>query len=218
MHTMKRRACFGLAALAFASCSSNSAAAPPTIGGTPAPTTAETTPAPTTSPPPATSIPTTTLEATTLPATTTTVATEDLIKTAVRDFISAYITCGQLPARCDPTTFTAAQGDTRGRLISLASGMSEQGLYFSGDLRGSHLNSVVVRLVNSSQATVESCWYDAGVVLGPIGPDGQPTVVNDKASSTQYSHTLFLEEGLWRVAEQNELVSLGDGDKCGTDS
>ena len=65
---------------------------------------------------------------------------------------------------------------------------------------------------------MESCWYDAGVVLGPIGPDGEPTVVNDVADSTEYSHTLVLEDGSWRVAAQNELSNLGDGDKCGTDT
>ena len=214
MHTMKRRVCLGLAALAFASCSSNSASAPPTIGGTPAPTTAETTPASTASAPAATSIPTTTIETTTLPATTTTVATEDLIKTAVQNFVAAYINCGQVPARCDPATFTAVQGDTRPRLTSLASGMAEQGLYFSTDLRGSYFLAQSVNVESVTQATAIYCAFDALTVLGPNGPDGLPTVVNDQILSYRYEYTVLFEDAAWRVSDQHEQEQLGEGNMC----
>jgi hypothetical protein len=73
------------------------------------------------------------------------VATEDLIKQSVQDFRDNYFACGQRPELCDPTTFTSVQGDTRPRLIALASEMTAQGLYFSQDLRGSYLTISSVR-------------------------------------------------------------------------
>ncbi len=210
---MKRWACFGLAALAFASCSSNSASAPPTIGGTPSPTTSQT-PAPTTSAPAATSIPTTTLEATTLPATTTTVATEDLIKTAVQDYFEAYEQCGMVPATCDPSTFTASQGPSRAILVDFAAEMVAAGLYFSSDRRGMYLVAESVSVTSPNEASAIYCLYDPGIVMGPVGPDGVPTVVNDLIVSVRYSYVLFFESGAWRVGRQHELQRLGEGSLC----
>ena len=214
MHTMKRRACFGLAALAFASCSSDNASAPPTIAGTLAPTTAETTPAPTTSTPAATSIPTTTLETTTLPATTTTVATEDLIKTAVQNYFEAYQQCGMAPATCDPSTFTASQGPSRAILVDFAAEMVAAGLYFSSDRRGMYLVAESVNVTSPNEASAIYCLYDPGIVMGPTGPDGAPTVVNDVIASVRYSYSLFFERGDWRVGRQHELQRLGEGSLC----
>ena len=37
--------------------------------------------------------------------------------------------------------------------------------------------------------------YDAGTVLGPIGPDGLPTVVNDQSSASGTSTACFFEDG-----------------------
>ena len=210
---MKRLIVFGALAVVAAACGSDGGAAATTAP--PAITTpvVETTAATTTS----STAPTTTSTTTTLPPTTTTVPTETLIKQAVQDYIAAYFSCGQSPAQCDPATFTASQGPSRAIVTELATGMVRNGLYFSTDTRGSHINPTSVQMVNSNKVNVESCWYDAGVVLGPLGPDGQPTVVNDEAGSSRYVHTLVLEDGAWRVAEQRELEAVGAEDTCGTE-
>ena len=201
---------FGL----FAASCSDGASTAPTTSLVVATGVADTTAAATTTSP--TSSSTTTTAATTLPATTTTVATEDLIKQAVQAYIAAYFVCGQAPAKCDPASFTASQGPSRSTITDLIAGMVKEGLYFSTDLRGSYLNPISVEMASLGEATVKSCWYDAGIVLGPVGPDGQATVINNETGSSSYSHTLYLEGGRWKVAQQSEVQNLGDGDLCGT--
>lgn len=214
MHTMKPWACFGLAALAFTACSSNGNSAPPTIAGTLAPST-EQTAAPTTSAPATTtSTPTTTIDATTIPATTTTVATEDLIKTAVQTYFEGYEKCGMAPATCDPEAFTATQGPSRAILKDFAAGLVAAGLYFSTDRRGMYLVAESVSVSSGTEASAIYCLYDPGIVMGPIGPDGVPTVVNDVIASVRYSYGLFFESGTWRVGRQHELERLGEGSLC----
>jgi hypothetical protein len=212
---MKRLIAIGVLSAVFgASCSGGESAAPPTSASVVTTDASSTTVAATVPPTSSTAAATTT----TLPATTTTIATEVLIKQAVQDYITAYFTCGQVPAQCDPATFTASQGPSRATVTELIAGMVKEGLYFSTDVRGSHLNPTSVEFGSLTEATVQSCWYDAGIVLGPVGPDGQATIVNDEAGSSRYSHTLYFEDGLWRVAQQSELESLGDGDLCGATS
>jgi hypothetical protein len=200
---------FGVVALALTACGDNGSAAPSpvteVVATSPTPTTVVE-PAPTTTQP----IPTTTL-----PPTTTTVPTEDLIKQAVQDYVEAYHQCGADPAACAPDNFTAAQGHSRATIADLANGMAQQGLYFPADRNGSHINPQSVTMTRADEAETESCWYDAGAVLGPIGPDGLPTIVNDEVESLRISHTLFLENGLWRVGEQRQLEVLGETDACG---
>ena len=213
MHTMKRRACLGLAALAFTACSSNDTSAP-TAAGTLVPSATETTPAPTISAPAATSTSTTTLETTTLPATTTTVATEDLIKTAVQDYFEAYQQCGMAPATCDPSTFTASQGPSRAALADFAAGLVAAGLYFSSDRRDMYVVAESVSVDSLTEAGAIYCAYDSGIVMGPTGPDGVPTVVNDVIESVRYSYVLFLESGVWKVGTEHRLERLGAGSLC----
>lgn len=202
----KRSIAIGLAGLFVAACSS---------GGTSTPSVAvEVTPADTAAPTTASVATTTTVPPTTLAVTTTTIATEDLIKQAVQDYITAYFACGQAPAQCDPTTFTASQGPSRSTVSELATGMAAQGLYFSTDLRGLYLVAESVTQTSPTQATAVYCAYDAGVVLGPNGPDGQPTVVNDVAASVRYKFELFVEQNAWHVGEQDQIERLGEGSLC----
>jgi hypothetical protein len=204
----------GVAALMVAACSSDGSAAPTTSPAAATVTTgaSETSPATAAPTTPATS--TTTVATTTLPATTTTVATDELVKQAVQDYQAAYWTCGQAPTSCDPTAFTASQGESRTTIEELAGGLMREGLYFSSDLRGSYLVPETIDVNSSSEVVARSCWYDAAVVLGPIGPDGQPTVVNDEIISIRYDLTLFLEDGVWRVGGQVEDQRLGEGNLC----
>jgi len=211
VQTLKRLLALGFAALAVAGCSNDESSAPSTAPVSAATSVADTTVVSTTSPTSSTS--STTIVATTLPATTTTVATEDLIKKAVQDYFAAYILCGQAPASCDPSTFTATKGPSREKISELIKGMSQEGLHFSADLRGT-------RLVAESVATTELattaiyCAYDALTVLGPLGPDGQPTVVNDVISNVRYVYNLFFESGIWLVGQQTQLEHLPAGNLC----
>ena len=126
-------------------------------------------------------------DTTTLPATTTTVATEDLVKQAVQDYFEAYTVCGTTPATCSPS-FTAAEGPSRAVVTEFAQGLVDQGLYFSTDRRGTYLVAESVSLDSPSQATAIYCAHDALIVLGPNGPDGLPTTVNDEITSFRYQY------------------------------
>jgi hypothetical protein len=92
--------------------------------------------------------------------------------------------------------------------------MAAQGLYFSTDLRGSYLVAESVAIVSMTEATATYCLYDAGAVMGPNGPDGIPTVVDDQILSLRNDYHLFLESGSWKVGEQLPLETLGKGNLC----
>src|SRR4051794_26630556 len=183
---MKRIIAFGIVALAVTACGDDGTAGPAPVGEAVVTSTAARPAASTTvaAPEPTEPIPTTTL-----PETTTTVPTEDLIKQAVQDYIANYFKCGQTPAECDPTTFTATTGPSRAMVTDLAKGMVEQGLRFATDLRGSFVVAQSVDQTSDSTATALFCAYDALTILGPVGPDGAPTVVNDDAVSRQYQYS-----------------------------
>jgi hypothetical protein len=210
---MKRLITLGVAALVVTGCGSDGKSAPPTSpvavtsAATVATTTSTTTPATSTT---VVAASTTTL----LPETTTTVPTEDLIKQAVQDFIEAYERCGASPSDCAPDAFTAAHGHSRSTVTDLATGMVQQGLYFSTDLRGSYLRAETITIASAQTASAVFCAFDAGEVMGPNGPDGLATVVNDVEASVRYEFQLFLEDGEWRVGEQRQTERLGEGDLC----
>ena len=212
MQTMKHVVSFAIGALVLASCGGGGSSAPATATLDVTTSVAETTPSTTT--PPSTIAVTTTAATTTLPATTTTVATEDLIKQAVQDYFEAYEQCGVAPAVCAPDSFTALQGLSRTTLTEFAKGLVAEGMYFSTDRRGMYLVAESVTVVSPTEATANYCSYDPGIVLGPVGPDGVPTVVNDVIASVRYTYRLFFEGSEWRVGEQRELEQLGEGSLC----
>ena len=210
---MKRLIAIGvLSALFGASCSGGGSAAPTIPGSASVVTGASSTTVAVTIPPTSSTAAATTT--TTVPETTTTIATEDLIKQAVQDYSAAYHQCGAVPADCQPDTFTAVQGHSRATLHELATGMVAEGLYFSTDLRGSYFVDESVTVGSATEASAVYCVYDAGAVMGPKGPDGMPTVVNDVIASVRYKFQLFLEDGVWRVGEQSQLERLGEGTLC----
>ncbi len=212
MQPMKRLALLGLVALVLGACGSDRDSTGTTSPATVTTAAVDTTAVATTVTPSSSS--TTAVVTTTLPATTTTVATEDLIKQAVQDYSVAYHACGAVPAACVPESFTAAKGMSRTILNELATGMAQQGLYFSTDLRGSYLVAESLNLVSPTEASAVYCVFDAGAVMGPVGPDGLPTLVNDEVISLRNDYRLFLEDGTWRVGEQLQLELLGDGSLC----
>ena len=205
---MKSILAFGVVALAITACGDNGSAAPApvteAVATSPSPTTVVV-PAPTTTEP----IPTTTL-----PPTTTTVATEDLIKQAVQDYVVAYHECGVDPAACVPENFTASQGHSRALMDDFVAGLIGEGLHFSTETRGSRVVAESATVDSDTTARAVFCIFDAGTVLGPIGPDNVPTVVNDEVASMRDEFGLFLENGSWRVGDRHELEQLSDGDSC----
>jgi hypothetical protein len=86
--------------------------------------------------------------------------------------------------------------------------------YFGTDLRGSYLVTQQVVFTSTSVARATSCWFDAGLILGPDGPDGKPTVIDDSITSSTMVHTLYLKSGRWLVGEETQIAQLGDGDLC----
>lgn len=215
MQPMKCLVAFGMSALVMSGCGGSSASTTPSVTAVTT-SVGDTTTSSTTPPPSSTS--STVAPTTTLPATTTTVATEDLIKQAVQDYYEAYEQCGAVPAICSADSFTAAQGRSRATVTQLAAGMAQQGLYFSTDLRGSYLRAESVTVISPTEATAIYCAYDAATVLGPAGPDGLPTVVNDEILNLRNEYRLYLEANVWLVGEQQEIQDLGQGNQCPPDN
>ena len=204
----------GFAVFAVAGCSSDASSAPTTPPAVLTTTAVSSVPDSTTTSTTTSTSSTSTSTTSTLPAATTTLPTEALIKQAVQDYHAAYWNCGQSPAACDPATFTAIRGKSRSTITELVQGFVQQGLHSSVDLRGSSLVVESTTTNSSTEVAATSCWYDAGIVLGPLGPDGQPTIVNDEITSIRYNLVLYLEHGQWRVGEQLELERLGVGNLC----
>jgi hypothetical protein len=96
----------------------------------------------------------------------------------------------------------------------LASGMAGHGLRFSADLAGSYFVAESVTITSGTEAVAVYCAHDGLIVLGPDGPDGMPTVVNDQVENFRYEYHLFLEDGKWRVGEQQQLEQLSEGTAC----
>jgi len=211
---MNRILALGIVALAVTACGEGGTTAPAAVGDTvvaPAVTAApSTTAAPvattTTAPAPAAT--------TTVPATTTTVATEDLIKQAVQDYLAAFLACGQAPQECRPESFTARAGHSRATVQALAAGMAREGLYFPADPPSSYSVPEEITVTSPTEATGLYCTFDAGAVMGPTGPDGAATVVNDEALSYRNEFHAFLEDGKWKIGEQLQRDPLGEGNKC----
>ncbi|MEY2552634.1 MAG: hypothetical protein QOC57_494, partial [Ilumatobacteraceae bacterium] len=206
---MKRSIVICVATAALAACSSSGASIATTVAPVVTTAVADTKVASTTTTTTAPAV--STMTPTTMPETTTTVATEDLIKQAVQNYFVAYHQCGVTPSICDVPTFTASQGHSRATVTELATGMAAQGLHFLPDARGSYIVADSFSVVSPSEATAIFCVYDAGTVLGPIGPDGLPSVLNDEILSLRNEYRLYLENGTWFVGEQRELQVLSNG-------
>ncbi len=150
-----------------------------------------------------------------LPVTTTTLPTEDQIKQAIQDYLVAYFACGQKPAECDPEVAMAPGGPGATSLDEFRQALVDREWRFDTDIHGTRLVVTKVVMFGAEGAEVTSCIFDAGVLLGPDGPDGKPTVVNDEAKTSTYVHHVRLVEGRWRVWEQLPPVFVGEGDLCG---
>ena len=141
-------------------------------------------------------------------------AVEAAIKKGVQDFFVAYMACGQAPAKCHAADFHSSRGTAVGQGTVYFQGLASRGEYFGPDLRGSYIVTQSVALEDPSSAVTFSCWYDASILLGPIGADGQPTVLNDKIISVREKQALYFDGTDWKVGEAATVEDLGDGNKC----
>ena len=139
---------------------------------------------------------------------------EAAIKKGVQDFFAAYMACGQAPAKCHASDFHSGQGTAVGQGTVYFQGLASRGEYFGPDLRGSYIVTQSVALEGATSAVTFSCWYDASTLLGPIGANGQPTVLNDKIISVREKQLLFFDGADWKVGEAATVEDLGDGNKC----
>ena len=161
--------------------------------------------------------PTTTTPATEAPTTTAAPTPEAAVRQALQDYFKSYDECGLAPAECDPTAFSAPDSEAQKNLVKFFGDMKGRDLRFSPDDRGSYKVIEAVE-VGADVSRLSACLYDAGVVLGPDGPDGQPTVVNDAIESVRNRYEMRLIAGSWLLAESVEIDYLGEGDKCGGSS
>ena len=136
------------------------------------------------------------------------------IKKGVQDFFAAYMACGQAPAKCHAADFHSSRGTAVGQGTVYFQGMASRGESFGPDLRGSYIVTQSVALDDATSAVTFSCWYDASILLGPNGADGQPTVLNDKIISVREKQELYLDGTVWKVGEAATVEDLGDGNKC----
>ena len=58
--------------------------------------------------------------------------------------------------------------------------------------------------------------FDALMVLGPEGPDGQSTVINSDVATKSYYLVQYLENGAWLVGEVTALSRTPGVDQCAT--
>jgi hypothetical protein len=135
------------------------------------------------------------------------------VEAALLAYFDAYFACGDNPADC-VIDFAAEEGSAKENLTEFVAELVARGWYFAPGDFGSRIVIEDITLSTPTVSIVTSCLYDAGRVLGPNGPDGQPTVVNDTVTSKRYRHTLYLESNRWLVGIEEELAVLGDGDLC----
>jgi hypothetical protein len=139
-----------------------------------------------------------------------------LVHQAVLDYWSAHRQCSQRPKQCKPESFTAQQGTLRHDVQAYVSTLlSEQyrlatvdtaapgGTAVSVDDAYVVVNAVTVDLTTNATATTDECVYDPTPMLGPAGPDGQPTVVSADAAPHRFVHTFVLEDGRWLAAVED---------------
>ena len=128
-------------------------------------------------------------------------------------YLDEYDSCGERPRACDPSLFLASSGSALDLGRQFFEDLAAKGYYFDADRRGSYIHVEAVRVIDLTHVAATSCWFDAGVVLGP-GPGTLPAVINSSVSSRRLSHELWLESDGWRVGREFDAQDLGEGDQC----
>ena len=134
---------------------------------------------------------------------------------AVHIYDAGYLACGEAPATCDPSGFTASTGPVRANLVEFFAGMAAQGMYFGPGDEPEILSIGELRPGTSGEeAEVDVCIWSTGVVYGPPGPDGNPTVVNDEKTTLRFTYRLVREVERWVVSEEIPGDSVVGANAC----
>ena len=145
----------------------------------------------------------------------TTLSPTAAVTAAVYAFGSWYNQCSIAPDRCDPETSNlAAEGPAKANMISYIASLKSHQIHLSSDLRGGYVVVTQVTFDSPTVAEATFCGYDAGILLGPPGPDGKATIVDDTITSAHRKYKMFLEGGTWKVGQDDLVDKLGDGNKC----
>jgi hypothetical protein len=194
-------------AATLVACSGNESATTTTPSTAPATSPATTTSSTTTS----TSSTTTTTIA---PATTTTVPLEVEIQAALDSFVDAFLTCGERPAECDQSFVAPNSSSSRGT-AAFVQRFIDNDWYISTDRRGTYIRLISVDSRSGAEVDITACWYDPTVRLGPAGPDGEPTVVNDEVVSQIFRMTFTRIADKWLASDlsADEIIAR-DEDAC----
>lgn len=186
---------------------------PSTPATAPPPTVLPTTPPTTPSPNSSTSTSTST-STTTAPITTSTLPLDDQIEKAIQDYFTAYAACVEAPRTCDPSGFLAEEGDALDQMVKYVEELIRRGVYLEAKDHGSFIRVLTVQTVTAVSAVAESCVYDSGVLLGPPGLDGKPTVVDNSVVTNFVTHELRLVGSRWLVASEMRTRQVRDVDAC----
>jgi hypothetical protein len=130
------------------------------------------------------------------------------------DFLADYLRCGETPARCD-VSFLADGSPIQTVVRQRAMDRAGADQYYAPDNGMSYIRVESITSRSATQVNAITCWFDAIVVLGPPGPDGSATIVNDQQLSVRTEYVLSFEQARWKVADGTEIALLGDGNLCG---
>jgi hypothetical protein len=205
-----------VAVVALASCGSRKAAAPSTppvslaIATTGAPTTA----------PPATVAPPTTPPTTAAP-TTITMSLQELEKVVRARFLEIegplVEGCFAKPTACDPTTFTAQEGQLRSAYEKAVRDLVEHN-WISREPLDDPSYTIVQSIAFDTKrtgATVLSCRWTTAVVLQPAAaPDGSDIYVNDLKNSYDQDSLMVLENGKWMMSDKRNVTKHEGVNAC----
>jgi hypothetical protein len=135
---------------------------------------------------------------------TTQVPTEatPLVRQAVLDYWAAQQRCQQRPQVCRPRSFTADQGglraDVEAAVTTLLTNGWHRGSTTADDTDDGGYVAVgpIIVAPDGTTATVDECVYDPAPLMDAKG------VVTSDAVPHRFSHTVYLEDGTWRVGDE----------------
>lgn len=148
------------------------------------------------------------------PATTTTqvpTAATPLVRQAVLDYWAAQQRCQERPKSCQPASFTADQGTIRADVQSAVQTLVDNGWFRAttgtDDPGGGYVAVLAVTIADDgTTATTDECVYDPTPLMNAAG------VVSDVAIPHRFVHTAYLEDGTWKVGDEQVDASTACDD------
>src|SRR4051794_25646417 len=155
-----------------------------------------------------------TTTATSDPQVPTSVSPDVQVKDAYVGLYDAYWVCLRSPTTCEPTTLTASIGPARAALTKTVTDLVTGGLFVGPDDPG-YVVVESVKLSGPTTATVNSCWWDTGVLYGPpAAAGGDPVIVNNLQVTSRFQTTMELEGGKWLTSEETRTERTEGENRC----